>query len=233
MQSLWLDMLILSLQSTDNDLERPRVWLILDELASVNALPQLLNAMTKQRKSGNPIVLGFRSMAQVADAYGDKKAETILSQAFTNIVLRTREPRAAEHLSKLIGRAQLERARESKPARLLTGGRHRSYSTERVIDPVVMDSQIQGLNDLSGYFIQQDKVVAIQFKPTPKRKVAPALLERVIPPQQSRPLHPQGDTVGTVVARLGVVHSRGGRWPGNSKTVRCRRLARTISGVED
>ena len=116
MQSLWLDMLILGLQSSDNDLAHSRVWLILDELASVNALPQLLTAMTKQRKSGNPIVLGFQSMAQVADAYGDKKAETILSQAFTNIVLRTREPRAAEHLSKLIGKAQLERARETKPA---------------------------------------------------------------------------------------------------------------------
>jgi hypothetical protein len=203
MQSLWLDMLILSLQSSENDLEHSRVWLILDELASVNALPQLQTAMTKQRKSGNPIVLGFQSMAQVADAYGDKKAETILSQAFTNIILRTREPRAAEHLSNLIGKAQLERARETKPAQF-SGGRHRSYSTERVIDPVVMDSQIQTLNDLRGYFVQQDKVVAIRFQPTPKRKVAPALLERIIPAQPHRPLDP-AETPATASGTSGSV----------------------------
>lgn len=205
MQSLWLDMLILSLQSSDNDLDHPKVWLILDELASVNALPQLLSAMTKQRKSGNPIVLGFQSMAQVADAYGDKKAETILSQAFTNIILRTREPRAAEHLSKLIGKAQLERARESKPAGVMAGGRHRSYSTERVIDPVVMDSQIQGLNDLSGYFVQQDKVVAIRFRPQSRKKVAPALIERVIPVQSHRPLQPEEQTAAASASANGSV----------------------------
>ena len=95
--------------------------------------------------------------------YG-KKAETILSQAYTNIVLRTREPRAAKHFSELIGKAQLERARESKPARWFRGNQG-SYSSERVVDPVVMESEIQGLEDLHGYFVQQDKVVAIRFRP--------------------------------------------------------------------
>ena len=110
----------------------------------MNALPQLHNALTKQRKSDNPIVLGFQGMSQLDAIYG-KKAETILSQAYTNIVLRTREPRAAKHLSELIGKAQLERVRESKPSRPFQG-RHGSYSTERVVDSVVMESEIQGLD---------------------------------------------------------------------------------------
>ena len=116
LQSLWLDMLILKLQANERKPGQPRVWMILDELASLNALPQLHTALTKQRKSDNPIVLGFQGMSQLDALYG-KKAETILSQAYTNIVLRTREPRAARHLSELIGKAQLERIRESKPAR--------------------------------------------------------------------------------------------------------------------
>jgi hypothetical protein len=93
-----------------------RVWMILDELAALNALPQLHAALTRQRKSDNPIVLGFQGMSQLDALYG-KKAETILSQAYTNIVLRTREPRAAEHLSRLIGESQRERLTESGPAR--------------------------------------------------------------------------------------------------------------------
>jgi hypothetical protein len=153
--------------------------MILDELASLNALPQLHSALTKRRKSDNPIVLGFQGMSQLDALYG-KKAETILSQAFTNIVLRTREPRAAKHLSELIGKAQLERMRESRPAHWF-GHRHHSYSSERVLDPVVLESEIQGLDDLRGYFVQQDKVVAIRFHPRPRRNRAIGLIERVIP----------------------------------------------------
>ncbi len=188
-QSLWLDMLILKLQASQHDPSKPRVWMILDELASLNALPQLHTALTKQRKSDNPIVLGFQGMSQLDALYG-KKAETILSQAYTNIVLRTREPRAAKHLSELIGKAQLERIRESKPARWFQR-RHRSYSTERVVDPVVMESEIQGLEDLTGYFVQQDKVVAIRFHPRPRRRRATDLIERIIPPVERRPLDPE------------------------------------------
>jgi type IV secretory pathway TraG/TraD family ATPase VirD4 len=188
-QSLWLDMLILKLQTAAPEQGQPRVWMVLDELASLNALPQLHSAMTKQRKSDNPIVLGFQGMSQLDAIYG-KKAETILSQAYTNIVLRTREPRAAKHLSELIGKAQLERARESKPTRLFQRNQG-SYSSERVVDPVVMESEIQGLEDLHGYLVQQDKVVAIRFRPQAKRSLAPGLVERIIPPVQHRPLDPE------------------------------------------
>lgn len=182
-------MLILKLQYAEAGLHQSRVWMILDELASLNALPQLHSAMTKQRKSDNPIVLGFQGMSQLDAIYG-KKAETILSQAYTNIVLRTREPRAAKHLSELIGKAQLERTRETKPARWFQR-KQGSYNSERVVDPVVMESEIQGLEDLRGYFVQQDKVVAIRFRPQPMRQVAAGLVERIIPPVQHRLLDPE------------------------------------------
>jgi type IV secretory pathway TraG/TraD family ATPase VirD4 len=189
LQSLWLDMLILKLQTSAPKPGQARVWMILDELRSLNALPQLQSALTKQRKSNNPIVLGFQGMSQLDAIYG-KNAETILSQAYTNIVLRTREPRAAKHLSELIGKAQIERVRESKPSRLFER-RQGSYSSERVIDPVVLESQIQGLDDLTGYFVQQDKVVPIEFRPQPKRTIAPDLIERILPSSENRPLNPE------------------------------------------
>ena len=54
-----------------------------------------------------------------------------------------------------------------------------------------MESEIQGLEDLSGYFVQQDKVVAIRFHPRPKRGHAAELVERIIPPVEHRPLDPE------------------------------------------
>ncbi len=189
-QSLWLDMLILKLQTSEPKAGQPRVWMVLDELASLNALPQLHSALTKQRKSGNPIVIGFQSMSDV-DALYPKQSETILSQSYSNFVLRVRDPRGAKHLSDLIGKAQLERIRESIPAKLFMRSGQGSYSTERVVDPVVMESQIQGLKNLNGYFVQEDKVVKIRFDYRPKRIIAPALLERTIPTAELRPLDPE------------------------------------------
>jgi len=54
-----------------------------------------------------------------------------------------------------------------------------------------MDSEIQGLDDLNGYFVQQDKIVRIRFRPIPKRIIAPALIERLIPTAELRPLDPE------------------------------------------
>lgn len=192
MQSLWLDMLILKLQSNEPKPGQSRVWMVMDELASLNALPQLHNALTKQRKSGNPLVTGFQGMSQLEDLYGTKKAQVITSQAFSNFILRTREDHAADHLSNMIGKAQLERTRETTPARWFQR-RNSSYSTERVIEPVVLSSEIQTLDDLFGYFVQRDKIVPIRLRPQAKRRVATGLIERVIPPVQHRPLDPEAE----------------------------------------
>jgi hypothetical protein len=54
-----------------------------------------------------------------------------------------------------------------------------------------MESEIQGLEDLTGYFVQQDKVVAIRFHPRPRRRRATDLIERIIPPVERRSLDPE------------------------------------------
>jgi hypothetical protein len=200
LQSLWLDMLILALQNdSDDETRRTPVWLIIDELASLHVLPQLITALTKQRKSGNPIVTGFQNMAQLRGLYGQADADTITSQAFSNFILRTREPNAAEHLSGLMGKAQLERLRESQPSRLFEA-RQGTYNTERVMEPVVMASEIQTLPDMNGYFVQKASIVPIRFKRTPKRAIAPGLVERTLdktyPP--AKPARATGETQAVV-----------------------------------
>ena len=54
-----------------------------------------------------------------------------------------------------------------------------------------MPSEIQELEDLTGYFVAAGKVVKIAFDVRPKRILAPGLIERVIPNVQTRPLEPE------------------------------------------
>jgi hypothetical protein len=62
LHSLWIDLLVLRLLNTPTPDQRP-VWFVLDELASLQRLPQLHTAITENRKSKNPLVLGFQGKA--------------------------------------------------------------------------------------------------------------------------------------------------------------------------
>jgi hypothetical protein len=171
-------MLTMGLQENTKSAGSPKVWMFFDEISSLNKMPQLEPALTRQRKSGNPIVLGMQSMSQVVALYGKEVAKTILSQAKTNIVLATREPDAAEHQSALIGKQKVERIQEQRP--YAGGMKGRSNSTQVAEEDAVHQSIIQGLEDLRGFFVQGGKFVPIAFEPFPKRKRADGFIERKI-----------------------------------------------------
>ena len=59
LQSVWIDMLVLRLLNEPKP-EQKRVWFVLDELASLQRLPQFHTAITENRKSNNPIIMGFQ-----------------------------------------------------------------------------------------------------------------------------------------------------------------------------
>jgi len=61
--SLWLDLLVLRTIHQGQPGARP-LWFILDEVASLQHLPQLHTAITENRKSHNPVVLGFQGQAR-------------------------------------------------------------------------------------------------------------------------------------------------------------------------
>jgi hypothetical protein len=52
--SLWIDTLVLRLLNEPMPDQKP-VWFVIDELASLQRLPQLHTAITENRKSQNPV----------------------------------------------------------------------------------------------------------------------------------------------------------------------------------
>ena len=163
LHSLWLDTLILRLLGTGQDSEHG-VWIVLDELASLQKLPQLHTAITEGRKSKNRIVIGIQGSAQLETLYGPV-AVTMLSQPSTKILLRTSEPRAAKWMSDTIGEIEIERFRESRQASYGFGGgkSSKTYSQDRKTEALISAAQISGLPNMEGYLKSGNYVVPIQF----------------------------------------------------------------------
>jgi len=158
LQSLWIDLLVLRLLNEPKDGQK-RAWFVIDELASLQKLPQLHTAITENRKSKNPVILGFQGKAQLEYLYGHL-AEVMLSQPATSIWLKTKEPSAGEWVSKFIGKVEIERLRETH----FDGSRAgRNFALDRQTEPLVMESEISGLPDLHAYMKYENYVTRFSF----------------------------------------------------------------------
>ena len=158
LHSLWIDLLVLRLLNAPTAAQRP-VWFVLDELASLQRLPQLHTAITENRKSKNPLILGFQGKAQLETIYGHV-AEVMLSQPATKIFLRTTEPKAAKWVSEAIGNVEIERMRETHVHGTREG---KSFAVDRQTEPLVMDSEITGLADKHAFLKLGNNVARFAF----------------------------------------------------------------------
>jgi type IV secretory pathway TraG/TraD family ATPase VirD4 len=181
LQSMWLDLLIARLLSMGEQRNLPNVWMILDELAALQNLPQLKVAITENRKAGLSIIVGFHGRSQLEGIYG-RDADTIFSMPKTKILLRTSESDGADWASRLIGSVEVERVRETRPAHeFFNHGRGHSYSVERREERLVLYSQIQSLPDLHGYLRYEDIVVPVHFAILPKTTIAEGYIPAPVP----------------------------------------------------
>jgi hypothetical protein len=201
--SLWLDLLVLRTMD-DGAANKRKTWFVLDELASLQRLPQLTTAVTESRKSNSPMVLGFQGKAQIEALYGHI-AEALLSQPATKIYLKTSEPQAAEWISKGIGEVEIERCRETRTHGHFPQSRD-SESQQREItrEPLVMASEIGGLDPLHGFLKHGNYVVRLRVpylqleahhEKFIERKINPPTPVEV-PPTSEPPRNPSGEQNG-------------------------------------
>lgn len=180
--SLWIDLLVLRLLNEPDAGQKP-VWFVIDELATLQRLPQLHTAITENRKSQNPVILGFQGRSQMEARYGED-AEAMLSQPATKIFLRTTEPRAAKWVSEAIGEVEVERLRETHYEGSRGG---RNFALDRQTEPLVLPSEISGLEDLRGFLKYGNHVARFSFPYVALEEKHPAFVERnmddlIVPP---------------------------------------------------
>jgi hypothetical protein len=148
--SAWVDVLCTSILSLGADPQR-RLWIFLDELASLEKLPSLEDAATKGRKAGLRIVAGLQSTAQLDQIYGREEAQTLRSCFRSLVVLggAKTDPRTCEDMSQSLGEHEVER--ESFTRTTGEKGDSTSRQLQRARERVVLPSEIASLPDLTGY----------------------------------------------------------------------------------
>lgn len=148
--TLWLDLAINALMSLPPSQDR-RIWIILDELPTLNRLPCLINALAESRKFGGCLLTGVQSIAQLRDIYGFNGAESIAGLCNSKWFFRSPSFDTAQWVSKELGNAEVEEVREgisySESAMRSGISIARHQASHQIVNP----SEIMGLNDLEAY----------------------------------------------------------------------------------
>lgn len=97
----WIDTLVKAVLSLPKSSERV-IWAAVDELQSFEKINALSKGVFEGRKHGLRMLLGFASVNELQDIYGEKPVKSIMSMLGTKLVFRTSEPDAAEWNSKML-----------------------------------------------------------------------------------------------------------------------------------
>ncbi|KIA80279.1 TrwB protein [Chromobacterium piscinae] len=141
----WVDTVCASILSHRPE-GAPRIWQFLDELESLGKLESFVPAATKGRKHGLRMVATIQDWSQLDSTYGHDGAKTLLG-CFRNYVLfGASNAYNADKASQILGTQVVERMQVTR-----TSSGRSSVRVQSPAEPVVMDSEISNLPDLSGY----------------------------------------------------------------------------------
>jgi len=128
-----------------------RVWLMLDEFASLPRMEAVPRLLAMGRKFGAVGVLGVQSPSQLAATYGREDATTVAAVAGTQLFLRLPGGEAARWAAQMLGRGEVESLR---PTAVLDGdeaGDKTTLARSREVRDLVLDSEFSDLPDLAGF----------------------------------------------------------------------------------
>jgi hypothetical protein len=176
LHSMWVSTLIQKIVDMGFVPTLPRVHFIIDEAASLT-LQAFHTALVRIRKTGCSVIYAVQNYADLEATHG-KRAETIFSQPYTKIILRTSHAKSAEMLADTIGKNVYKRLEETVSED--RGKRSRSqrwhYYDEHPVKPI----DIQNLPDLEGYLLIPGYVTKIKLPIIPLGSRVTAFKERFV-----------------------------------------------------
>lgn len=128
--SAWLDIAVKSLLSLPRS-ENRRIWIILDELPSLQQLPSLLDGLSQSRQFGGAFVIALHSVSQLKTIYGKDPTDTIISLCRNKIFFAVPDNDSAEFCSENLGEQEVEEMKEGI-----------SYGANEIRDGVSLNKQI-------------------------------------------------------------------------------------------
>ncbi|CAN5419924.1 type IV conjugative transfer system coupling protein TraD [soil metagenome] len=183
----WLDIAVNALLSLPENPTR-RIWIILDELTSLQQLPYLTAALSEARKFGGCFIIGVQSYAQMAQVYGYDGGRVISSLLNTRFMFRMPDPDIAKWSAMNLGETLVEEVREgvSYGANTIRDGV--SINRSERFKSVVNYSEIMLLNDLQSYVRLPGNypITHLNFSYPTRAQLAPPFVARVLPTDSLR-----------------------------------------------
>lgn len=178
--SCWVSLAVMYMLSLPED-ESRRVWLFLDELASLDKIGALTDALAKARKRGGCVVAGLQTVSQTEEKYGKAGAQTLMANFGTWITLRAGDAETAETFSKHFGEQEIWQDSFSEGMNVgngatLNDGANLQLKKQRVVEY----TELMQLPDLQGYIKIPGPYPAGEITaailPPPKDRGAPAFI---------------------------------------------------------
>jgi type IV conjugative transfer system coupling protein TraD len=149
--TLFFDVVASSIVSDlSEDFDR-RIFILMDEFATLNKLTNLARMLPQGRKFGAVIALGAQEKGPIDKIYGKEIADSILNIFTTKIVFSISDADTAEYFSRLIGEEEIEEAVKNQTwsvSRNRDGG---SISSQKRIEKTVLASELTDLKNLECY----------------------------------------------------------------------------------
>lgn len=144
----WTDQVVQEACDLGENRDR-RVWVIIDELASLGKIPSLEEAAAELRKTGFCLLVACQTVEQLQARYGREGSRAINSNLGTKVWLRVNDPDSAERISRAIGDA---RHRIEATSVSGEGGRNkRNVSVTDQTERLVLASDIAGMENLKAF----------------------------------------------------------------------------------
>lgn len=128
-----------------------KVWFFIDELASLNQIPDLPRALAELRKYGGCFVLGFQTLSQIDDLYGQHGSRTLCGLTGTKVIFRTPDSFTAKRMAEFLGEQEVIESSES-----ISFGAHQmrdgvSLSDRKSMKPLIPYTELMKLPNLEAY----------------------------------------------------------------------------------
>lgn len=183
--STWIDIAVKALlsveQNNPNSAKPKRMWIILDEIGSLQQLPSLLDGLAQSRQFGGSFLLAMHSISQLRSVYGKDKTETITSLCRNKLFFAGADEETSEYCSQNLGRQENEEVKEgiSYGASEIRDGV--SLNTQKNLRHVVIASEIMNMRTLESYlkFAGHFPVTKILFKIKKRQRLAERFVDIV------------------------------------------------------
>lgn len=148
--SAWLDIAILQLMNLDPEIDRT-LWFILDELPSLQKLPNLQKGLAESRKYGGAFLITCQLYSQLKEIYGNNNAQSISGLCRNRVTFSTPDETTANWCSNNLGKKENMSTKES-----LSFGANEyrdgvNISQNKELKSLVIPSQIMNLENLEFY----------------------------------------------------------------------------------